>query len=214
LKDLNMDELPIPLTLEEVQLLKTFPPHELRWSDIIGKHFGEQPPANIISFLKDVVNYQNNVLLILHLRDRETIENLREVCSTCLYTYDGLDNTISFLNDVVNCQNKVLRILYEGKPREYLGKMYSKFLHTQDGLSMMFELFHIIHQTIQEMMLRHTWEYPIKPRMLSVKHPKKANCLWLDPIIIQDLMEEIIATSIKIYRLSKANKSDLYLKSS
>ncbi|KAK0073701.1 hypothetical protein PV326_013150, partial [Microctonus aethiopoides] len=54
-KDFNIDELPVPLTSEEVILLKTFPPHELRWSDIIYKHFVDQPPMNIMNYLKDAV---------------------------------------------------------------------------------------------------------------------------------------------------------------
>ncbi|KAK0073657.1 hypothetical protein PV325_009441, partial [Microctonus aethiopoides] len=65
----NMDDLPVPLTLEEVILLPTIPPHKLRWSDIIHKHFGDQPPAKILNFLNNKVNFQNSVLRILHLRE-------------------------------------------------------------------------------------------------------------------------------------------------
>ncbi|KAK0071544.1 hypothetical protein PV325_012714 [Microctonus aethiopoides] len=36
-----MDDLPMPLTSEEVILLQTFPPYKLCWSDIICKHSGE-----------------------------------------------------------------------------------------------------------------------------------------------------------------------------
>ncbi|KAK0165483.1 hypothetical protein PV328_003990 [Microctonus aethiopoides] len=77
-KDFNVDDLPVPLTSEEVILLQTFPPHKLRWSDIIYKHFGDQAPTNIFNILNDTMNYQNNVLRILHLREREIIGNLRE----------------------------------------------------------------------------------------------------------------------------------------
>ncbi|KAK0072106.1 hypothetical protein PV326_000446, partial [Microctonus aethiopoides] len=41
-----MDDLPVPLVSEEVLLLKTFPPHKLRLSDIVYKHFGDQPPSS------------------------------------------------------------------------------------------------------------------------------------------------------------------------
>ncbi|KAK0171495.1 hypothetical protein PV327_011207, partial [Microctonus hyperodae] len=85
-----MDDLLVPLVSEEVKLLKSFPPQKLHLSDIIYKHFVDQPPANISNFVNDVVNYQKNVQRIVHLRECETIENLGDVCSKCIYTHDGL----------------------------------------------------------------------------------------------------------------------------
>ncbi|KAK0071354.1 hypothetical protein PV326_001342 [Microctonus aethiopoides] len=110
-----MDDLPVPLTSEEVILLQTFPPHKLRWSDIIYKHFGDQPPANILNFLNDTINYQNNVLRILHLRKSETIGNLREVCSKCLYTHDGLSMMVGMCKQMSQSVNDLMMNIFHLK---------------------------------------------------------------------------------------------------
>ncbi|KAK0075527.1 hypothetical protein PV326_011509 [Microctonus aethiopoides] len=113
-----MDELRVPLTSEEVILLKTFPPHKLRWSDIIYKDFGDQPPANILNFLNDTVNYQNNVLQILYLRERETIGNLTEVCSKCLYTHDALSMMFGMFKQMSQSVNDLMTNIFHLE-REY-----------------------------------------------------------------------------------------------
>ncbi|KAK0073470.1 hypothetical protein PV326_013377, partial [Microctonus aethiopoides] len=113
-----MDDLPVLLTLEGVILLQTFPPHKLRWSDIIYKHFGDQPPANILNFLNDTENYQNNVLRILHLRERETIGNLREVCSKCLYTHDGLSMMVGMFKQMSQSVDELMMNIFHLQ-REY-----------------------------------------------------------------------------------------------
>ncbi|KAK0074784.1 hypothetical protein PV325_007811 [Microctonus aethiopoides] len=113
-----MDDLPVPLTPEEVILLQTFPPHKLHWSVIIYKHFGDQAPANILNFLNDTINYQNNVLRILHLRERETIGNLREVCSKCLYTHDGLNMMVGMFKQMSQSVNDLMMNIFHLQ-REY-----------------------------------------------------------------------------------------------
>ncbi|KAK0071483.1 hypothetical protein PV325_012829 [Microctonus aethiopoides] len=89
-KDFNMDELPVPLTSDEVILLKTLPPHKLRWSDIIYKHFGDQPPANILNFLND----------------------------TCLYTHDGLSMMVGMFKQMLQSVNDLMMNIFHLK-REY-----------------------------------------------------------------------------------------------
>ncbi|KAK0071995.1 hypothetical protein PV326_000571 [Microctonus aethiopoides] len=86
-----MDDLPMPLTSEEVILLQTFPPYKL-------------------------LNYQNNVLRIL--RERETIGNLGEVRSKCLYTYDGFNMMVGMFKQMSQSVNDLLMNIFHLK-REY-----------------------------------------------------------------------------------------------
>ncbi|KAK0074331.1 hypothetical protein PV325_008493, partial [Microctonus aethiopoides] len=95
-----MDDLPVPLTSEEVILLQTFPPHKL---------------PNILNFLNDTINYQNNALRILHLRERETIGNLREVCSKCLYTHDGLSMMVGMFKQMSQSVNDLMMNIFHLK---------------------------------------------------------------------------------------------------
>ncbi|KAK0075141.1 hypothetical protein PV325_007309, partial [Microctonus aethiopoides] len=110
-----MDDLPVPLTSEEVILLKTFPPHELNWSNIIYKHFGDQPPVNILHFSKDVVNYQMNVLRILRSRVHEDVQ---EACPKCLYMHGSIGMMVGMLTQMSESVNDLMMNIFHLK-REY-----------------------------------------------------------------------------------------------